>query len=131
MGGVEWIVEAYGCLPVKLRDAAALRSLFARLIRDLDLHTVGEVVWHQFPNAGGITGFGLLSESHLACHTFPEHESLCLNLFSCRQHPQWDFEGNLRQLFGARHVNVRVVMRDYDGSGIGTAPGKGARESLS
>ena len=113
MAGVEWIVEANGCAPEGLRDLASLRSLFAALIEDLDLHTIGEIRWHQFPGAGGITGLALLSESHLACHTFPEHGSICLNLFSCRPRPRWDFEGRLRECLGAGYVRVREVTREY------------------
>lgn len=119
MSGVEWIVEAHGCLPGKLRDLAALQALFAALIEDLGLHTVGEIVWHQFPNTGGITGVALLSESHLACHTFPEHGSICLNLFSCRPRPRWDFEARLSQHLGAGDVRVRSVARDY--AAVGSA----------
>jgi S-adenosylmethionine decarboxylase len=119
MSGVEWIVEAHGCPPGGLRDLTVLRTLFLALIDDLGLHTVGEIVWHQFPHTGGITGLALLSESHLACHTFPEHGSICLNLFSCRPRPRWDFESRLREYLGAEDVRVRDVMRDY--AAIGSA----------
>jgi S-adenosylmethionine decarboxylase len=113
MAGVEWIVEAHGCRPDGLRDPAALRALFLALIDDLGLHTVGEILWHQFPITGGITGLALLSESHLTCHTFPEHGSICLNLFSCGPRPRWDFETGLREFLGAEVVCVRDVARDY------------------
>ena len=53
----------------------------------MDLHPLGKTSWHQFPNTGGITGVSLLTESHLACHTFPEYGSLCLNVFCCRPRP--------------------------------------------
>lgn len=119
MAGVEWIVEAHGCSPDGLRDLNALRALFLALIGDLDLHAVGEIVWHQFPVTGGITGLALLSESHLTCHTFPEHGSLCLNLFSCRPRPRWDFEGRLREHLKAEDVTVRSLTRAYAAAGIG------------
>jgi S-adenosylmethionine decarboxylase len=111
MGGVEWVVEAYGCDRDGLASPARLRALFERLIADLDLRPVGETIWHQFGGAGGITGLCLLAESHLACHTFPEHGSLCLNLFCCRPRADWDFETNLRREFGATAVHVRRLDR--------------------
>ena len=113
MAGVEWIVEGHGCGPEGLRDMGRLGALFRALIDSLDLHVVGEIVWHQFPHTGGVTGMAMLSESHLTCHTFPEHRSICLNLFSCRPRPQWDFEGGLRKHLGAEEVSVRQVTRDY------------------
>ena len=117
MAGVEWIVEAQGCMAESLRDLRVLETLFGELIGDLELHTVGEILWHRFPEPGGITGLALLSESHLACHTFPEHGSICLNLFSCRPRPRWDFEGRLREYLGAEDVSVRDVMREYEPAG--------------
>jgi S-adenosylmethionine decarboxylase len=114
MVGVEWIVDAQGCSPELLRDLDLLRALFQQIISDLHLRPIGETRWHQFPNTGGITGLSLLAESHLACHTFPEFGSLCLNLFCCARRPAWDFESRLREIFSATAVQVRSVTRTYE-----------------
>ena len=114
MSGIEWVVEAFGCSPQSLRDTAILQSLFDRIIREMKLRPVGETHWHQFPGTGGITGLCLLAESHLACHTFPEHGSICVNLFCCVPRAQWDFEAALRQLFAAERVSVRRLQRAYE-----------------
>jgi len=113
MTGIEWIVEAYGCSPDSLRSLDTLQALFARMVHELNLHPCGHEQWQQFPESGGITGLCLLSESHLACHTFPEHGSLCLNLFCCRPRADWDFVPRLKEIFGAQHVNVRRLERPY------------------
>lgn len=112
-GGVEWLVDAGGCGAEALRDVARIESLFRRVVSDLGLHPIGEPVWHRFPGPGGVTGVWLLQESHLACHTFPEHGSLCLNLFCCRPRPAFDWNGALAEALGAAHVSVRAVERDY------------------
>jgi S-adenosylmethionine decarboxylase len=101
MNGIEWIVEAHGCVPEALCSLPGLQLLFERIIQDLKLQVVGETHWHQFPGTGGITGLCLLAESHLACHTFPEYGSLCLNLFCCAPRTEWNFEGALRATLGA------------------------------
>jgi len=113
MNGIEWIVEAYGCAPSRLRDLATLQALFARLVADLDLHPCSDSQWHQFPPSGGITGVHMLSESHLACHSFPEYGTLCLNLFCCRPRADWDFVEQLERLLDARTVHVRRIDRPY------------------
>lgn len=113
MNGIEWVVDAQGCAAEALKNPELLRELFARIISGLRLRPVGETQWHQFPNTSGITGLCLLAESHLACHTFPEFGSLCLNLFCCVPRENWDFEGALASTFGATSVNVRSVVRPY------------------
>ncbi|MFN7918584.1 MAG: S-adenosylmethionine decarboxylase [Bryobacteraceae bacterium] len=117
--GVEWLVEAFDCDPASLTDTGALERLLDALISELPLRTVSAAQWHRFPateaGPGGVTGLCLLAESHFACHTFPEHRSLTINLFCCRPRPDWDFAGYLEREFRARHVCVRKLRRPYGG----------------
>ena len=113
MNGLEWIVEAHGCDAAALINQDRLEDLFRLIVTAMDLHPLGKTSWHQFPNTGGITGVSLLTESHLACHTFPEYESLCLNVFCCRPRLAADFEALLKIGFAPARVSVRQVERPY------------------
>ena len=113
--GDEWIVEAFGCDAGRLADRAAIASLLDRMVRELVLRPIGPGQWHVFPPPGGITGMLLLAESHLTVHTFPEHGSLCLNLFCCTPRSAWPFAERLAELLGAERVTVRHVERAYGG----------------
>jgi S-adenosylmethionine decarboxylase len=109
--GTEWLVDATGCRAEALRDVAVLRMIFARVIEDLNLRIVGEMHWHKFPQAGGVTGFALLSESHLACHTYPEYGLATINLYCCRSRPEWPWAKELSAALGAQEVTVRALQR--------------------
>ena len=111
--GDEWIVEAFGCDAERLADRASLAALIDRMVNELGLRPIGAGQWHVFPAPGGITGMLLLAESHLTVHTFPEHRSLCLNLFCCTPRPTWPFAERLAEMIGAERVAVRHVDRAY------------------
>jgi S-adenosylmethionine decarboxylase len=109
--GQEWLVDASGCVPELLTDAAALAALFEELIVLLELKVVGQPQWHVFPEPGGITGLALLAESHLAIHTFPEHGFAALNVYCCRPRQRPDFEALVARHLGARSSHVRELAR--------------------
>jgi len=111
--GCEWVVDAHGCDPVLIADLASMESLFAAVIEDLRLTPVAKPAWHVFPPPGGITGLVLLAESHLTVHTFPEHGSLCINLFCCKPRAEWPWAKRLREHLGAGSVHVRRMDRRY------------------
>lgn len=109
--GTEWLIEALDANENALRDMKILREIFARLIRDLRLKTLGDGFWHQFEGEQGVTGLVALTESHLACHTYPEYKTATFNLYCCRTRPTWDWEANLKELLGAKTVNVQKIER--------------------
>ncbi len=55
-----------------LRDAASAARV---TLIDLRLHHFGE--------SSGVTGVALLAESHISIHTWPEHELIAIDIFTC------------------------------------------------
>lgn len=108
--GTEWLIEATGCNAESLRDEAVLRSIFLSIVDDLGLKSIDEI-WHKFPGEGGVTGLVALTESHLACHTYPEYGTATFNLYCCKERPEWDWKNILSQLLGAAKVNVTKIER--------------------
>ena len=108
--GTEWLIEACGCDAERLRDANLIRGIFERVVADLSLKTI-DSIWHTFPGEGGVTGLTALTESHLTCHTYPEHRTATFNLYCCRSRPEWDWETELKTALGAEKVSVIVVQR--------------------
>jgi S-adenosylmethionine decarboxylase len=75
-------VDCYGIAADRLADADTLRDCLYAAARQCGLTPLAPAVLHHFPG-GGVTGFLLLAESHIALHTYPEHGYLALDLFSC------------------------------------------------
>jgi S-adenosylmethionine decarboxylase len=58
-----------------------------------------------------VTGLVLLSESHLAVHTFTESRLATFSFFCCRPCADWPWDDRLREQLGAQSVVVRSVRR--------------------
>ena len=113
LAGIEWLIEVFGCSEVALRQPETLSNLFQAIVSEMKLKPVGSSVWHQFPDTGGITGFWLLQESHLAIHTFPEFQSACLNVFCCTERQPIHWESKMVEWLGATEIRVREYLRIY------------------
>ena len=109
--GTEWLIEAFDCEAQILREPGVLQDVFARIIQDLGLKTVGAPHWHKFGGEGGVTGLTMLTESHLACHTYPEYKTATFNLYCCKSRPEWNWEANLIEMLGAAEVNITKIKR--------------------
>ena len=109
--GTEWLIEAFDCQAEKLRDISALQTIFSQIIADLELKTVGAANWHKFDGEGGITGLTMLTESHLACHTYPEYLTATFNLYCCKTRPEWNWRENLQKFIGAKDVKITMIER--------------------
>ncbi|MCU1290343.1 MAG: S-adenosylmethionine decarboxylase proenzyme [Acidobacteria bacterium] len=112
--GTEWLIEAFECEAKTLRDASVLQKVFSQIIADLGLKTLGEPLWHTFGGEGGVTGLVMLTESHLACHTYPEYGVATFNLYCCRTRPEWNWKANLMKTVGAKKVKVAKVERGVE-----------------
>jgi S-adenosylmethionine decarboxylase len=108
--GTEWLIEATGCHAKRLQDEEVLREVMDAVITDLGLTTLRSI-WHKFDGEGGVTGLIALTESHLACHTYPEHRTATFNLYCCRTRPEWDWERKLNAALLAENVSVTRIER--------------------
>lgn len=97
--GIEWWVDVAGCDPTPPRDPEALRTVFVRVVCDLDLHP------------GGVTGPLLLRETQLRCHAFPELGTAAFNLDCCRPREPWPWAERRREMLGASRVEGHAVRR--------------------
>ena len=108
---MEWIIDAFECDAGRLCDLSLLRGVCDQVVIDLGLKVLGQPLAHQFPEPGGVTALYMLSESHLACHTYPEFRLATFNLYCCRARAPWDWSEQLRRHLGAGQVETRQVAR--------------------
>lgn len=107
--GTHCILELYGCPRTLLND----REFVKNAVRDATEHglaaLVGEVS-HQF-QPHGVTALGLLAESHISIHTWPEHGYAAADVFTCGEtaNPQRACVYLVRAFRAARHSLTKLV----------------------
>jgi S-adenosylmethionine decarboxylase len=79
--GTHVIAELRGVSARKLDDEPWLRTAFVDILA-LAGATVCDVTSKRF-DPHGVTVLALLSESHASLHTYPEHEALFADFFTC------------------------------------------------
>ena len=75
------LLELHGCDPALLRDSAALQPLMIDAVRR-GSGTIVTEIFHNF-SPHGVSGVVVISESHVAIHTWPEHGFAAVDIFSC------------------------------------------------
>ena len=85
------IVDGYGDSPM-LTDKKMLRSWLRKMTNFLGMKVLGGPWVSEVKGFGpqaGITGVVVVSESHLAVHTWPEMDGLVnFDVFSCREYDE-------------------------------------------
>ena len=84
MVGKHCILELYNCDPAKLDDEAFLRNAITSAAKRAGA-TLLNLITHRF-DPQGVTGLGLLAESHISIHTWPESGYAAVDVFTCGDH---------------------------------------------
>lgn len=79
--GHHWIVDLHGCPAEILDDHDLIRQRLSETTERFGL-TLLKLVSNKF-QPQGVTVVGLLAESHMSIHTWPEHNYAAVDIFTC------------------------------------------------
>lgn len=75
------LLELRGCDAALLNDPPRLKELLLDAVRR-GRGTIVTEVFHTF-SPHGVSGVVVIAESHVAIHTWPEHDYAAVDIFSC------------------------------------------------
>jgi S-adenosylmethionine decarboxylase len=78
--GVHLIIELWRCR--HLDNLPEIERILRRAVDDCGA-TLLHMHLHEFTPNGGVSGAGILQESHISIHTWPEYDYAALDLFVC------------------------------------------------
>jgi len=104
------LCEAYGCDKETLNDVRRVEKIMVAAALAAGAE-VREVAFHHF-SPQGVSGVVVISESHLAIHTWPEYGYAAIDVFTCGESVDpWVACDYLLEKFGAQNVQSSEVQR--------------------
>jgi len=104
------LAEISGCSFEILNDMAMVEEIMINAALEAGAE-IREFVFHKF-SPQGVSGVVVISESHLAIHTWPELGYAAVDVFTCGEKVNpWDACDYLAERFQATHVDAREIKR--------------------
>ncbi|RME39424.1 MAG: adenosylmethionine decarboxylase [Planctomycetota bacterium] len=122
--GIHCIAELYDCPPALLDDEAFITASL-REAANQGMATLLHEVSHRF-HPQGVTALGLIAESHIAIHTWPEFGYAAVDVFTCGERASAERACLylVEALQASRHTLVKVPR----GTGLKGRPGSAVPE---
>lgn len=104
------LAEVYDCDPNILNDRELIEEILVKAALEAGAE-VREVAFHKF-SPQGVSGVVVISESHLAIHTWPELGYAAVDVFTCgdRVDP-WDACNYISDGLRSKHMDATEVKR--------------------
>jgi len=104
------LAEIYGCSFECLNDVEKVEETMINAALEAGAE-IREFVFHKF-SPQGVSGVVVISESHLAIHTWPELGYAAVDVFTCGDHVNpWDACNYLVEHFGATSMHATEIKR--------------------
>src|SRR5690554_2282826 len=104
------LAEFYGCPPGRLDNIQNIKRALVAAALEAGAE-VRETVFHHF-SPQGVSGVVVISESHLAIHTWPEYGYAAVDVFTCGQTVDpWVSCNYLKRMFSAQNMTAREIKR--------------------
>ncbi len=108
--GKHYLIDFYECDRALINDIEKIRLLMLKTAALIPTKVVNQV-FHPF-SPYGISGVIVISESHFAIHTWPEHGLVSIDLFTCN--PKMNIDRALtflKESLGANRIKTHTVDR--------------------
>jgi len=114
--GTHLILDLKECKNLdNLSNKKFIESLLLDLVKITGMKAITEPSVFYYENKekeeSGITGFVIISDSHISIHTYPFKKSLYLDLFSCRNFDSKEIINCIKEIFEPERLTKRIIRR--------------------
>lgn len=123
--GSHVLAEFYGVTKMRKRTST-LRKYLDEACEKADV-TLLSFIMQRFKN-GGYTAFALLAESHISIHTYPEYNSIFIDVFTCGDANTKIIIDRLSKLYMPERKHIQIIERGHENL-INNIPERGENNS--
>lgn len=108
--GYQKTIDFYACDAQSIDDCAYIERTLLEAARIMNLTVVNATI-HEFMPIG-VSGVIVIEESHIAIHTWPEHEYVAIDIFMCSPYNTLAAGiAFLKDAFKASRVETKEILR--------------------
>ncbi|MFH1390913.1 MAG: adenosylmethionine decarboxylase [Candidatus Diapherotrites archaeon] len=119
LNGTHLMLECFDCDKELLSDKRKITSFLGELPSKIGMRILKEPIVVDYEgndswDKGGITGFVLITESHISIHTFPSEGFFTADVYSCKQ---FEVEGVIslfKEFFKSKKERIQVAKRELE-----------------
>jgi S-adenosylmethionine decarboxylase len=116
--GQHLMMDGYGCDKEKLTDLNGIYDFLSRYPGEISMTKIMPPYVFKYsglvPEDWGLSGFVLISESHISVHTFPEKLYLSLDIFSCKNFDVHGAIERIKSIFDIKKVEIKLIDRGLE-----------------
>ncbi len=115
--GLHLTIDGYGGNPDKLNDGALVKKCLEELPEKVNMHKIFGPEVLECPefntkDSGGHSGFVMIAESHMSCHTFPWRRFASIDVYTCSEHLDKEFIVDyFKEAFEFKEVELNFISR--------------------
>ncbi len=108
--GTHVIIDLHGCKPELLNSPDTIKLALVQSCELSKCVVLNKLIYQFKPQ--GVTGILLLEESHIAIHTYPEHGSCFIDIYTCGEKatPELTIDFFV-EFFEAKSKEVKTIHR--------------------
>jgi S-adenosylmethionine decarboxylase proenzyme len=108
--GQHFLVDLFEVDRLLLEDMQSFIDFIRPLLRECMAEVLSDC-YHKFPGEGGYTYLALLSTSHFSAHSWPEKNSIAIDMFSCGSIQSDYLVSEVLRYFNPQSYNIKKVVR--------------------
>ncbi|MBD3245933.1 MAG: adenosylmethionine decarboxylase [Candidatus Omnitrophica bacterium] len=106
--GTHLIIELWNAQ--KLTEEEPIKEILTAAVKACNA-TLLSLELHKFSPEGGVSGVGILQESHISIHTWPEYQYAAMDIFVCGTVNPYEAVPIIKDGFHPEHVQITELKR--------------------